>query len=132
MLTPIFGIIWKALVLKYGVEWLSPDENLRKDRATFNTMVWLVLGFTAVGTLLSALGFLALPLKLGGWLLWTLAWLGVFASYFGLGIGRAVALWVFHAVGQVLFKLFVRFGPLDNLAAVSDAFEMWHLSLGGS
>lgn len=131
MFTPVLAIIWKALVLRFGIELLSPASNERRHLATWNRLVWLVVGFTVVGTFLSALGFLALPLKMFGWLLWTGSWIGVFGFVFGLGAPRAIGLYAMMAASQIVFRFLISHAPWSNLHHTVEAFDMWRLTFGG-
>lgn len=131
MLTPIFAILWRTMVVKLGIELLSPAGNDKRQRATVNTVAWLVVGFTVAGTLLSSLGFLALSVKLIGWLLWTVAWLGIFGGVFGLGVFRAIGLYLMMAVGQLVFRALIGHLPWGSAEATVGAFDMWRLTFGG-
>ncbi len=111
LIMPVVSLLWKALVFKTGVHWLSPASNDRKERATFGTMLNVATLFVVASVGVTFMKVLGWPLAIVGSTAYLCAWFYVFARYFGLGFFRTVVLAVFVWAGQGVLWMLLKVLP---------------------
>lgn len=102
------AVIWKTLVVRHGVRWVSPTGNDRAERATWWSAFSVVLLLGTLGIvsqILHAIFPFALPLY---WLTFSVTFFLVFAEYYGLGIWRAAWMFPVLVIGDWAWQIIAR------------------------
>ena len=106
----ILSLLWKTLVVRHGVEWVSEQGNSKLDRLSYWSALSVVTWLTVLELSSGILGLIfpfALPLY---WLVFGLSFFLIFSEYFGLGLWRSTWMfpvivigdWVFAWLGRLL------------------------------
>lgn len=103
----LLSLVWRAFVYRTGVQWLSPPNNVKAERATMGAALQFAVFFTVVHFVCSLIGYLP-GAGLLAWAAYAGIWLWVFASHFGLGIVRALGMGILQLIAMGIFHLVMR------------------------
>lgn len=98
----VLGLFWKAGVYKKGIEWFGDDESQR--RATWNALIWVAIGFSLLGGVIRFLNYIPL-LAPATALVYLVAYIGVFSSYFRIDPPKLVPFALVNLAGGLAFEL---------------------------
>lgn len=107
----VLQILFKALVWRLGIEFMSASTSTRRERAGFFTLVGLHLlfvGLLKLGGVLAMVFPFAVPAVLA---VYAGLWFWSLASYFGIGWRGALWMIPTHAVGVFVLTQLVRLLP---------------------
>lgn len=111
MLLQIGALLWVGAAMALAVHVVSPASNPRRHRATFGTMVMVVLLMGAFASVVRGVAYLGVPLWVAGWLAYAVVHLAVYGGWLGLGPWRSLlmapakwlAFFVFDTVARWLW-----------------------------
>lgn len=107
----VLQILFKSLVWRVGIEFMSSSANERRERAGLFTLVGLHLLMAAVWKSMWLLSMVFPPALAIGGALWAAIWIWSLASYFGLGWRGALWMIPTQAVGVYALNWLVKLLP---------------------